>query len=1136
MIKQLCLLFLCFLYAQAQSQTTDLSINIEAQNLGGSAVSQVDIYQDFQYLITISNSGNTVSNANISIDFDDDLIINSTTSQNNTNGATDVSGINITGNVLTGIIADLPNNSSVELLVAVTAPTNLGGIAANGTISPPNGTTDTNTSNNQSIISIDVLDIVIDFTVSHLQIQPAEGTAIDAWGDEVTYQFTITNNSAIDFLVDAIEGKLLLESLPENGLPFSEFVSLDCIGSTNGTLCPDLTNLNTFSNTVSATSLITAPSNFIFNEAVEFTSGGSLTFELVYRYSSLACSSNPFPIDVESFIRIALGHSNVSPNVSNGVLTDLLSADPCPETDLCVETIQTNPDLSIDIEYDQEVTFETTICNNGPLEAPVLIFMQNLSPNVDWDIISVNCITTNSSLACDDFTISDNGQLWVTSEFTLQPNTTILIETVVKFIEPPCNPFPNQVEASIKSEIVLVDSQLVDIDPNNNSFFNNIELPLEEPCDIGDSYALQVSKVQTSPELPVGGTPQNTTEWGEVTYEIIITNSGTSDQPIQVQDHMPVPPSSATALNAMLTSVECIGTTGSANCFSINNAYVGVIHDGVTEDGSFDTFWEVLPEDNWILPANSSVTFSVTVDWQPECSTSLIIGENVVRVSHVNDVVETNLSDNIAEVATYFAPCVDLVVQTYPEFTQVETGEALNWIVDISNSITSSTAIDIEFENVLNAAFTISGSPTCTVSSGSATCISNFNINGNTITGIVPVIDAGSTVSISIPVIAPAFGGAFNNVAEAFPSAANNEEVTSETNISINSVQVISPELDKFFLPETIFEGGESELVFTIFNIASNPTQNNIAFIDNLPNGVVLSGIPNWVEANGCTAVFNGNIGDTSVGISDLIFPDGVESCTFSVMVTSDTAGSYLNNFSNFSNTNNIDTSQTSATLNVIIDTSNVDIAITKTVEPFEVIIGDQTTFTITASNFGTSEGTNIEILDVLPQGYEFISAVSSMGGFDESSLIWTIPSLMPNESATLQINVQVVSSINLLNVAALNSLSEIDRDSSNNEDSASVEISNCLQIPEGISPNGDGKNDVLVIPCIEDFPENTIKIYNRYGAQIYQGNNYANTWGGKTNMGFPNSSALLPVGTYFYVLEINALDTSYQGYIYLNY
>ena len=75
MIKQLCLLFLCFLCAQVQSQTTDLSINIEAQNLGGSAISQVDIYEDFRYLITISNSGNTVSNSEISIDFDDDLTI-----------------------------------------------------------------------------------------------------------------------------------------------------------------------------------------------------------------------------------------------------------------------------------------------------------------------------------------------------------------------------------------------------------------------------------------------------------------------------------------------------------------------------------------------------------------------------------------------------------------------------------------------------------------------------------------------------------------------------------------------------------------------------------------------------------------------------------------------------------------------------------------------------------------------------------------------------------------------------------------------------------------------------------------------------------------------------------------------------
>jgi hypothetical protein len=135
-------------------------------------------------------------------------------------------------------------------------------------------------------------------------------------------------------------------------------------------------------------------------------------------------------------------------------------------------------------------------------------------------------------------------------------------------------------------------------------------------------------------------------------------------------------------------------------------------------------------------------------------------------------------------------------------------------------------------------------------------------------------------------------------------------------------------------VPDTIIEGAESELTFTVFNIASNPTQTNIAFTDNLPLGITLSGPPNWTMANGCTGTFVGDIGDAFIGIENLVFPEGVASCTFSVMVFSNQASSYLNNFENFSNNNNIDTTQTSATLNVLEDTSNVDIEIIKTVIP----------------------------------------------------------------------------------------------------------------------------------------------------------------------------------------------------------
>ena len=253
-------------------------------------------------------------------------------------------------------------------------------------------------------------------------------------------------------------------------------------------------------------------------------------------------------------------------------------------------------------------------------------------------------------------------------------------------------------------------------------------------------------------------------------------------------------------------------------------------------------------------------------------------------------------------------------------------------------------------------------------------------------------------------------------------------------------------------------------------------------------------------------------------------------------MVTSDTAGNYLNNFQNFSNSNNIDTSQTNATLNVIIDNSDVDIEIIKLVEPSEAFYGQNVDFTITATNLGTTTATLIEVIDALPQGYEFVAASTSFGVFDNSTFIWNIPSIDPNNSETLVLTAKVISTNNLNNIALLNSVNEPDRNLNNNEDEASIEISNCLSIPQGLSPNDDGKNDVFIIPCIEDYPENTFKIYNRYGTQIYEAKNYVNTWNGTANMGLLKNSKLLPVGTYFYVLEINGFEDGFVGYIYLNY
>ena len=71
-----------------------------------------------------------------------------------------------------------------------------------------------------------------------------------------------------------------------------------------------------------------------------------------------------------------------------------------------------------------------------------------------------------------------------------------------------------------------------------------------------------------------------------------------------------------------------------------------------------------------------------------------------------------------------------------------------------------------------------------------------------------------------------------------------------------------------------------------------------------------------------------------------------------------------------------------------------------------------------------------------------------------------------------------------------------------------------------GFSPNGDGLNDTWIIENIENFPNNSVHIYNRWGNQIIGINNYNNTynaWNGQSSSG-----SVLPNGTYFYVIELN--------------
>jgi len=1114
---------------QLHSQTTDLSIVAQAQSTAGADVSQVEIFQDFQYIVTIINSGNLVSDATFEITMSSNLQnlnLNTITSQNNSGGASNASNLLLTGSVLTGSVANLPTDSSVELKIEVTAPPSVGGIAINAIISPPTGTTDTNDSNNQSLISIDVIDVDIDFTVMHSQISPTEGTPISAWNSLVTYRFTITNNSAIDFPINSFVAELDLVSSVDYGRPNAQLESIVCIANTGGTECPDVSGIP-----VGTPSLVSGTTEVIsFTTPHVYTSGGSTTFEAVYRYLDPSCASDIEPIAVSSVIEIMLNHENESPNVSNTVITNLLEAQLCQVTDICIDTIQISPDPASLVNWNEAVTFETTVCNIGPLDANIAFFLQNLTPIIDWNIISVTCTGTTGAISCDDITINVEEIFWVSDAFIMPVGATITIVTIVEFIEPECTINPGNNQAHIRSGTNVLETDIFDSVIENSAQSDYVNLP---PTDLCPNSDLSITKTQIDPELPIGGTADNPTQAGNITYEITASNLSDQDAVIELKDFMT---SSNIPQTGTLVSVECVSTTGSAECFTINTTNIGIPLDGTLQGGELAVFWEITESDNWSLPANSSVTFLATILWETECSINAIPVTNFVDILHADDAIDNNTANNAAQVTTFFAPCVDLVVQTFPEFTQVNVNQTFDWIIDITNSETSSNALNIAFENAVNDVFTIVGTPTCVVTNGNATCITNFATNNNSVTGTINNMDAASTIRIRIPVTAPNFGGAYNNIAIATPDENDNLEISPETNTSISNVQIVAPVLEKSYAPETIIVEEESTLTFTITNLPSNPSQSDISFTDVFSSEITLVSPPDWVTSNGCTADFVGTIGDNFAGVANLVFPEGVSTCSFSVVVTSSVAGIYLNDTTNFEAQNNIDTSQTRATLTVLEDNSDVDIEILKSVTPEEAIIGDQVTFEITATNLGTTQGTSIEVLDVFPDGMSFVSAIASEGIFDAVTFIWSIDTLDSNQSETLTIVAQILSSSDLLNVVILNNLNEQDRDETNNTDDAEVIVGFCLFVPEGFSPNQDGLNDVFEIQCLEDYPDNSIKIYNRYGVQIYESRNYQNDWDGIPNIGIPTTSDRLPVGTYYYILDLNTGEKPLIGWVYLNY
>lgn len=77
---------------------------------------------------------------------------------------------------------------------------------------------------------------------------------------------------------------------------------------------------------------------------------------------------------------------------------------------------------------------------------------------------------------------------------------------------------------------------------------------------------------------------------------------------------------------------------------------------------------------------------------------------------------------------------------------------------------------------------------------------------------------------------------------------------------------------------------------------------------------------------------------------------------------------------------------------------------------------------------------------------------------------------------------------------------------------------------PNVFSPNNDGINDTWEIPGLQNFPNCTVEVFNRYGQLIFKSNGYPKNWDGTFN------HQAVPIGTYYFIIKTGQSTNPVSG------
>ena len=224
--------------------------------------------------------------------------------------------------------------------------------------------------------------------------------------------------------------------------------------------------------------------------------------------------------------------------------------------------------------------------------------------------------------------------------------------------------------------------------------------------------------------------------------------------------------------------------------------------------------------------------------------------------------------------------------------------------------------------------------------------------------------------------------------------------------------------------------------------------------------------------------------------------------------------------------------------------------------------LGDTITFLITVENTGSTALNGIVVNDTFSDLSGNALALTTEPLFVSANLGSVEGTLLSGETAfytaTFIVNAQADNAGGVSNTASAtattpsgNTITDVSDDGTTQMETRPTTqqvaffqnpVDGDFEIFNGMSPGSDGFNDYFKIAGIEKYPNNTVKIFNRWGVVVYEVNGYG--IGDKLFMGISEGrititkNQKLPEGTYFYVIEFegdNPGRDRYTGYLYIN-